>query len=157
AVHARLQPRDGRRDPGQHRGDRRWHRRRPVARRGRPAPSYRLMPAALDVQDGRFLPRFSLGTSDATGASLRSAPPAMSVDAALLAAIALAGVFAPLLTPYDPNTQLDIIALRSQAPSLAHPFGTDSFSRDVLSRVLFGARVSLAISFLAVTLAALVG
>lgn len=61
----------------------------------------------------------------------------------LLAAVAVA---APLLSPFDPNTQLGLLTLRSQAPSLAHPFGTDSYSRDVLSRVLHGARVSLAIS-----------
>src|SRR5262249_18546407 len=74
-----------------------------------------------------------------------------------LIAIVLAGVFATLLAPYDPRAQPDIIALRSQAPSFAHPFGTDAFSRDVLSRVLHGTRVSLAVSFLAVTLAVFVG
>jgi len=59
---------------------------------------------------------------------------------------------APLLTPYDPAAQLDIVRLRGLAPSLAHPFGTDPYSRDVLARVLFGARVSLSIAFAAVAL-----
>ena len=56
---------------------------------------------------------------------------------------------APLFAPYNPTAQPDIIALRSQAPSLAHPFGTDPFSRDVLSRVIFGGRVSLSVAIIA--------
>ncbi len=74
----------------------------------------------------------------------------------LLGLVALA-LFAPLLTPYSPSAQLDIIALKSRAPELAHPFGTDSYSRDVLSRVLHGARVTMSVAFLAVVLSALVG
>jgi peptide/nickel transport system permease protein len=73
---------------------------------------------------------------------------------ALLVLVVLAG---PLLSPYPPNAQLDIIALRSQAPSLAHPFGTDAVSRDVLSRVLDGGRVSLALAILSVSLSLVVG
>lgn len=72
----------------------------------------------------------------------------------LLAAVALA---APLLTPYSPRDQLDLLGLRSQPPSLAHPLGTDSYSRDVLSRVLHGARVSLAVSAASVLLGLLAG
>lgn len=72
----------------------------------------------------------------------------------ILAVIAAA---APLLAPYDPNQQLDVIALRSQAPSFAHPFGTDSFGRDVLSRVLYGGRISLAVSLASVLLGLVVG
>jgi peptide/nickel transport system permease protein len=64
----------------------------------------------------------------------------------------LAAFLAPLLTPYDPAAQLDIVRLRSLSPSPAHPFGTDPYSRDVLTRVLFGARVSLSIAFAAVAL-----
>jgi peptide/nickel transport system permease protein len=73
---------------------------------------------------------------------------------ALLVTVVAAG---PLLSPYAPNAQLDIIALRSQAPSLAHPFGTDAVSRDVLSRVLDGGRVSLALAMLSVSLSLVVG
>jgi len=50
-------------------------------------------------------------------------------------------VFAPLLAPYDPNDQ-DLL-LRLQAPSAAHWLGTDDFGRDQLSRLIYGARVSL--------------
>jgi peptide/nickel transport system permease protein len=61
----------------------------------------------------------------------------------------------PLVTPYETET-MDFVNILS-APSLAHPFGTDSFGRDVLSRVLVGARVSLAISFAAIILATVLG
>ena len=72
----------------------------------------------------------------------------------LLCGIAL---LAPLLAPYSPNTQLDIIGLKNRPPSLAHPFGTDQYSRDLLSRMLFGARISLSVALLAVLLSATVG
>jgi peptide/nickel transport system permease protein len=66
-------------------------------------------------------------------------------------------LFARWLAPFDPNHQLDIIALASRAPSLAHPFGTDIYSRDVLSRLVHGARVSLSVACLAVLLSITVG
>jgi peptide/nickel transport system permease protein len=71
---------------------------------------------------------------------------------AVLAVVILCAVLAPVLAPYDPAAQLDIARLQSRPPSLAHPLGTDPFSRDVLSRVLYGARLSLAIAFSAVAL-----
>ncbi len=67
-------------------------------------------------------------------------------------AVALVG---PLALP-DPASQPDIVA-GAQPPSLAHPFGTDELSRDVLSRVVSGARISLAIAALAVTLSLVLG
>ncbi len=75
----------------------------------------------------------------------------------VLAALALAALAAPLLAPYDPAAQLDPINRALQAPSAAHWFGTDSYSRDVLSRVLFGARASLGIAALAVAVALTLG
>ena len=66
-------------------------------------------------------------------------------------------VMAPWLAPYSPSAQPDIIALKSQAPSGAHLFGTDTYSRDVFSRVLYGARVSLTVALLAVLLSASLG
>jgi peptide/nickel transport system permease protein len=71
----------------------------------------------------------------------------------VLLLVGLAAVLAPLLAPYDPAAQLDIARLQSLPPSLAHPLGTDTFSRDVLSRLLFGARISLAVGLGAVALA----
>jgi peptide/nickel transport system permease protein len=74
------------------------------------------------------------------------------VALAVLGIVALAAICAPLLAPYDPAAQLDIVRLQSRPPSLAYPFGTDQVSRDVLSRMLYGARISLAIAFAAVSL-----
>jgi peptide/nickel transport system permease protein len=71
---------------------------------------------------------------------------------AVLLGVAATAVFAPLLAPYDPTAQLDIVRLASQPPSAAHPFGTDPFSRDVLSRLLYGSRISLAVGLGAVAL-----
>ncbi len=75
----------------------------------------------------------------------------------LLIALALIACFAPWLAPHDPAAQLDIIALKNQAPSAAHPFGTDPYGRDVLSRMIYGTRVSLAIAFLAMLLSTFIG
>lgn len=74
------------------------------------------------------------------------------VGLAIVAAIA-----APALAPFDPAAQPDIIALKSRPPSPEHPFGTDQFSRDVLSRVIFGARVSLGVSVVATLLSVFLG
>lgn len=72
----------------------------------------------------------------------------------VLAALAIAG---PWLAPYDPLAQPDPVGLALLPPSWAHPFGTDPISRDVLSRMLVGARLSLGIAALAVTVSVLLG
>jgi peptide/nickel transport system permease protein len=94
-------------------------------------------------------------TTDAPRAPVSSRRIARAL--APIAILAIIAAAAPLLAPYDPNRQLDVLALRSQAPSFAHPFGTDSFGRDVLSRVLYGGRVSLAVSLASVVLGLVVG
>lgn len=66
-------------------------------------------------------------------------------------------VFAPLLTPHDPIEHGDIPRMRYMPPSVEHPFGTDKFGRDIYTRVLFGSRISLSISFLAVSISVLLG
>jgi peptide/nickel transport system permease protein len=76
---------------------------------------------------------------------------------AVLGVIVLAAVLAPWLAPYDPGAQLDIVQLKNAAPSLAHLFGTDPYSRDVFSRAVFGARTSLAVAALATLLATVLG
>jgi peptide/nickel transport system permease protein len=76
---------------------------------------------------------------------------------ALLATLVALGALAPVIAPHDPVRQRDIVALNRQPPSVAHPFGTDQFSRDVLSRVLHGGRLSLAIALFAVALSATMG
>src|SRR5437868_6522141 len=67
----------------------------------------------------------------------------------ILGVIVAVAVLAPLIAPYDPAAQPDIVNGKDLAPSLAHPFGTDPYSRDVLSRVIYGARLSLTIGILA--------
>lgn len=73
----------------------------------------------------------------------------------VLAVILLVAVFGPLLAPYDPLGQ-DVSHLLA-APSLAHPLGTDYLGRDVLSRLLAGAPLSLLSAVLAVAIAFLIG
>jgi peptide/nickel transport system permease protein len=70
-----------------------------------------------------------------------------------LGLIAAAAVIAPWLAPYAPNSVLADGGRAALPPSFAHPFGTDVLSRDVLSRLLDGARVSLGIAWLAVAVA----
>src|SRR3954464_8229422 len=75
--------------------------------------------------------------------------PSSRVALFVLGVIVLVGLLAPLIAPYDPAAMPDIVGLKSLPPSPAHPFGTDPFSRDVLSRVIYGARLSLTIGVLA--------
>ena len=73
----------------------------------------------------------------------------------VVTAFVLAAVFAPLLAPFDPlQTSWTLVR---KAPSAAHWFGTDENGRDVLARVIYGARASLMAGVVAVTLAALIG
>lgn len=72
---------------------------------------------------------------------------AAMVSVAVFMVIALACLAAPLLAPYGPDA-IDMARLR-QAPSLRHWMGTDDLGRDVLSRLLFGGRVSILIGLLA--------
>jgi peptide/nickel transport system permease protein len=74
---------------------------------------------------------------------------------AIVLAFCLLAVTAQLLAPYPPDQQNMSNVLR--APSLEHPFGTDEFGRDSLSRILYGARLTLLASSVAVLLAAILG
>lgn len=74
----------------------------------------------------------------------------------VLVLIVFAAALAPLLSPYDPDRQFDLTTAL-QPPSAQHWFGTDPVTRDVLSRVLFGARLSLTIAFLTVALTLFIG
>ena len=83
--------------------------------------------------------------------------PSVLVAAGALAVLVLVALLAPWIAPFGEIEQLDLTALRLRPPSLAHPFGTDEFSRDLLSRIMFGARVSLGVAALSVALATLLG
>jgi peptide/nickel transport system permease protein len=74
---------------------------------------------------------------------------------AVVAVLVALAVLAPLLAPWDPNKPETRRIL--EAPSQAHWLGTDQLGRDVFSRVLYGARVSLAVGFVSVGIATLVG
>jgi peptide/nickel transport system permease protein len=69
----------------------------------------------------------------------------------------LIAALAPLLAPFDPAAQGDLINARLADPSATHLLGTDHFARDILSRMLYGARVSLSIGFIAVAISATLG
>ncbi len=71
--------------------------------------------------------------------------------------LVLVAVVGPSIDPYSPTAQLDIVRLKNAPPSWAHPFGTDAYSRDLLSRVVSGASISLGISAIAVALSITVG
>jgi len=73
----------------------------------------------------------------------------------MLGIVILSAIFAPFIAPYDPSYQ-DYNAL-TQGPSLSHPLGTDDLGRDVLSRLIYGARVSLQVGIIAVGIAVAFG
>ncbi len=73
----------------------------------------------------------------------------------LIIPIILMCVLAPLITDQDPVIQT--LSQRLQGPSREHPLGTDVLGRDTLSRLLYGGRLSLGITFLVVTITAIVG
>ncbi|MDQ2138085.1 ABC transporter permease [Alcaligenaceae bacterium A4P071] len=73
----------------------------------------------------------------------------------LLAVIVLAAIFAPWLAPHDPLQQN--IAYRLEPPSETFWLGTDSYGRDVLSRLIYGARISLFVGFGAIMIAMTIG
>jgi peptide/nickel transport system permease protein len=77
------------------------------------------------------------------------------VGLVLLAAIIVIAIFAPLLAPYDPLEQN--IVVRLEPPSAEFLLGTDGYGRDVLSRLIYGARISLLVGFLAILIAMIIG
>lgn len=77
--------------------------------------------------------------------------------ALLLGGLLATAVLAPWIAPYAPSAQLDPASLAWCPPSLAHPLGTDSFSRDVLSRLLHGARSTLGVALLSVAVSLSLG
>ena len=77
------------------------------------------------------------------------------IGLALLATMLALALFGPLVLP-DPAAQPDIVA-GAQPPTWTHPFGTDELSRDVLSRVVSGARISLSVAALAVFVSLILG
>jgi ABC-type dipeptide/oligopeptide/nickel transport system permease subunit len=73
----------------------------------------------------------------------------------ILGLVVLCAIFAPVISPYDPLKQ-DYLAI-AQAPSRAHWLGTDDLGRDVLSRIIYGSRVSLQVGAISVVIAVVFG
>src|SRR5690348_11642417 len=78
-----------------------------------------------------------------------------AIGVALVIAFALLAIFAPLIAPYDP-AHIDLPA-RLSPPTAAHWFGTDELGRDTLSRVIFGARISMLVGVSVVSFSLLLG
>lgn len=77
------------------------------------------------------------------------------VGLVIVVLLVIAAVFAPQLAPFDPSVQN--LRARRAPPSATHWLGADSLGRDILSRILYGARISLTISILAVSFGMIVG
>ncbi len=81
--------------------------------------------------------------------------PGLVIGLMVVVGMVLVAVFAPWLAPYDPDEQDVVVPLA--APSAEHLFGTDYFGRDVLSRVIWGARISLSIGIVSTAAGVIVG
>ena len=77
------------------------------------------------------------------------------VGSILISGFLLLALTAPLIAPADPMAQA--LYNRLSPPTLEHPFGTDDFGRDILSRVIYGARISLRVGVFAVLIALILG
>lgn len=75
---------------------------------------------------------------------------------AFLGMMVIAAILAPVLAPADPNS-VDLGAILAGPGSAVHPLGTDAAGRDILSRIVFGARLSLLAPLIVITLAATMG
>src|SRR4029450_9513633 len=81
--------------------------------------------------------------------------PALIMGISLVSCVIVLAIIGPYVAPYDPTKPNYAAAV--QAPSLAHPFGTEEFGRDQFSRVLYGARIDLAIGVIATVVPLLIG
>jgi ABC-type dipeptide/oligopeptide/nickel transport system permease subunit len=99
-------------------------------------------------------PRGLRGMADRLVRFLRSSPTG-AISLFIWIALIVVAILAPYLAPYDP-IEADFAAVRA-APSTAHLLGTDNLGRDVLSRILFGARITLVVSMSSVLLGDLLG
>lgn len=81
--------------------------------------------------------------------------PLAALGIVIWAVFILCAVLAPVIAPYDPAAQ--DLASRFQAPGSAHWFGTDSFGRDIFSRVIYGAQISIPSGILVVILSCAFG
>jgi peptide/nickel transport system permease protein len=83
--------------------------------------------------------------------------PMEAVGVLMVVSLALVAVFAPMIAPYDPVRAVANTFGDPGAPSSAFPLGTDQLGRDVLSRIIFGARVSLTVGVAAMLVTIIIG
>ncbi len=107
---------------------------------------------AVEIAEAELPPRRRTGIG-AFAAVVRRDPKAL-LGLWILALFTLAALLGPWLSPFDPN---DMAFGMMEAPSLVHPFGTDDLGRDLLSRIIAGARVSLFVGVTTVAIALLLG
>src|SRR4051794_29906052 len=86
---------------------------------------------------------------------LKSMPLSLRVGAAVVLLAAVAAIVGPELVPYDPAAQ--DLPLRLVGPTRVHPFGLDELGRDILARILAGARISFLVGLVVVTVSSCVG
>ncbi len=98
------------------------------------------------MAESKNLTAISSATSEGLIYKLRSWPFSLKMGIMVIGLVALAGIFAPLLTPYNPIVQDYGSVLLP--PSAQHPCGTDNLGRDLFARVLFGARIDLQIGLI---------
>jgi len=96
-------------------------------------------------------------TAARTGKKWLERDRSMVFAAILLAVIAIPCFLAPITAPYDPYELHNMVLLSDAPPSLLYPLGTDHYSRDVLSRLLYGGRLSLSIAVFATLVSVTVG
>ena len=77
------------------------------------------------------------------------------IGLAIIILLVVVAVFADFIAPYEPGTLN--MQMRLQSPNLEAPFGTDRYGRDILSRIIYGSRISLGIAFSSVAIALLIG
>jgi peptide/nickel transport system permease protein len=88
-------------------------------------------------------------------AEFASASPINAIATALVSLVLLTALFGPLLAPHPPDAMS--LLERLHPPSAAHPFGTDDYGRDLLSRVLAGARISIEVAVIVLSLSVTLG
>ena len=81
--------------------------------------------------------------------------PRLVVGGGLVVVLVFMAIFAPLLTPFDPT--VGDISDSLQAPSAAHWLGTDDQGRDMMARIMYGARISLSVAIISVSIGAIAG
>src|SRR5712671_2980158 len=113
------------------------------------------MSAAAAVMAGATEPRTVRSRSTNTAWARFRRHRLALVGLAVLVVFGLAAIFAGALAGYDPNRG-DLTQLRA-APSAKHLLGTDSAGRDIVARLLFGARISMLVGIVSVSISALIG